>query len=56
VFDQYHGPGLGQGKKGLAFRIVMQDTEKTLTEEEIEATKQRLVSALAARCNARLRT
>jgi phenylalanyl-tRNA synthetase beta chain len=36
VFDQYRGPGVGAGQKSLAFRIVMQDTDRTLTDSEVE--------------------
>ena len=37
VFDQYRGPGISAGQKSLAFRIVMQDTDRTLTDSEVEA-------------------
>ena len=30
LFDVYHGKGLGESEKSLAFRIVMQDTQRTL--------------------------
>ena len=37
VFDQYRGKGVELGKKSLALRIVMQDTDRTLTDSEVEA-------------------
>jgi phenylalanyl-tRNA synthetase beta chain len=37
VFDQYRGKGVDAGKKSLALRIVMQDTDRTLTDSEVEA-------------------
>jgi phenylalanyl-tRNA synthetase beta chain len=37
VFDQYRGKGVEAGQKSLAFRIVMQDTDRTLTDSEVEA-------------------
>jgi phenylalanyl-tRNA synthetase beta chain len=37
VFDQYRGKGVEPGKKSLALRIVMQDTDRTLTDSEVEA-------------------
>jgi phenylalanyl-tRNA synthetase beta chain len=36
VFDQYRGKGVEPGKKSLALRIVMQDTDRTLTDSEVE--------------------
>ncbi len=36
VFDQYRGRGVDNGKKSLAFRVVMQDTARTLTDAEVE--------------------
>jgi phenylalanyl-tRNA synthetase beta chain len=36
LFDVYHGKGLGESEKSLAFRIVMQDTLRTLEAREVE--------------------
>lgn len=36
VFDQYRGKGVPVGEKSLALRIVMQDTDRTLTDSEVE--------------------
>jgi phenylalanyl-tRNA synthetase beta chain len=36
IFDQYRGKGVESGRKSLAFRIVMQDTARTLTDAEVE--------------------
>jgi phenylalanyl-tRNA synthetase beta chain len=56
VFDLYRGQGLSRGKKSLAFRVVMHDTEKTLAENEIEGIVSGLVQALTSRYNAQLRS
>ena len=37
VFDEFIGGSLGEGKKSLAITVRMQPTDKTLTEEQIEA-------------------
>jgi phenylalanyl-tRNA synthetase beta chain len=37
VYDQYRGKGVEPGQKSLALRIVMQDTDRTLTDSEVEA-------------------
>jgi phenylalanyl-tRNA synthetase beta chain len=46
LFDVYRGKGVEQGKKSLAFRVLLQDTQKTLTDNEIEENIARLVVAL----------
>ncbi|MGO8756239.1 MAG: phenylalanine--tRNA ligase subunit beta [Gallionellaceae bacterium] len=43
LFDVYRGKGLEQGKKSLAFRVLLQDTQKTLTDVEIELSLTQLV-------------
>ena len=46
LFDLYRGKGVEEGKKSLAFRVLMQDTQKTLTDIEIEQSISRIVSVL----------
>ncbi len=46
LFDVYRGQGVAPGKKSLAFRVLLQDTQKTLTEVEIEPCIAILVDAL----------
>ncbi len=55
LFDQYHGKGIAQGKKSLAFLVVMQDTQKTLTDEEADAAVALLVSEATRKFGAVLR-
>ena len=47
LFDVYRGKGLEQGKKSLAFRVLLQDTQKTLTDSEIEYSIKLLVTVMA---------
>ena len=56
LFDHYRGSNLPAGKKSLAFRIVMNDTEKTLEEEEIEKVDRSLKQTLVSRHQAQLRS
>jgi phenylalanyl-tRNA synthetase beta chain len=56
VFDFYRGPTLEKGKKSLAFRVVMQDTARTLTDDEADAAMAQLTDRVAAKFGARLRT
>ncbi len=46
LFDVYRGQGVIQGKKSLAFRVSLQDTQKTLTDAEIEPSIALLVDVL----------
>ena len=46
LFDVYRGKGVEQGKKSLAFRVLLQDTQKTLTDSEIEAAIALLIEVL----------
>jgi phenylalanyl-tRNA synthetase beta chain len=55
LFDVYVGHGVEVGKKSLAFRIVMQDTQKTLLEAEVDAAMQQLVVYLQQAFAAKLR-
>ncbi len=54
-FDVYKGKQIGEGKKSLAFSIVYRSLEKTLTEEEISASFDKVVKALAEKTGAKLR-
>jgi phenylalanyl-tRNA synthetase beta chain len=55
VFDDYRGKGLERNQKSLAIRIVMQDTQRTLTDRDVEDAVQLLVDAAQRQCGARLR-
>ena len=46
LFDLYRGKGVGAGKKSLAFRVLLQDTQKTLIDIEIELSIARLTAVL----------
>ena len=43
LFDVYVGSGVPPGKKSLAFRIVMQDTQRTLQDVEVDVAVQQLI-------------
>jgi phenylalanyl-tRNA synthetase beta chain len=56
LFDVYRGEGVESGKKSLAFRVVMQDTARTLTDADADAAMARLTERLSAKFGAKLRT
>ena len=55
MFDLYQGTSLPAGKKSLAFRVVMQDTERTLTDTEADAARDALIGLWGRRFGAILR-
>lgn len=55
LFDVYRGKGIAPEEKSLAFRIVMQDTEKTLTDQEVDLAMTKISQALVDRFGGRLR-
>jgi phenylalanyl-tRNA synthetase beta chain len=56
LFDVFRGGNLEQGRKSLAFRVVMQDTAKTLTDADADAAMAQLMGLLSAKFGAKLRT
>lgn len=56
LFDVYHGKGLAESEKSLAFRIVMQDTQRTLEDAEVEEVIAGLLVVATRDFNASLRT
>ena len=55
LFDIYRGKGIDEDKKSLAFRILLQDTEKTLTDQEADSVITNLIKILERKVGAKLR-
>lgn len=55
IFDVYRGPKLDAGVKSVALGLILQEKSRTLKDEEVDATVARVVAALAADVNAKLR-
>ncbi len=55
LFDVYRGKGVNEGFKSLAISLILQDTSRTLEEDEIAATVGKCVEALKERFQASLR-
>lgn len=55
VFDVYEGDKIAQGKKSYAISFILQNTEKTLTDEEIETTMNKLIKQFEKELGATLR-
>ncbi|MBU1446238.1 phenylalanine--tRNA ligase subunit beta [Patescibacteria group bacterium] len=46
LFDIYEGENVGQGEKALAFRVLLQAIERTLTDEEMAKIQQKIFANL----------
>jgi phenylalanyl-tRNA synthetase beta chain len=55
LFDVYQGKGLTETEKSLAFRIVMQDTQRTLEDAEVEEVIANLLAVATRDFSASLR-
>ncbi|HRO39552.1 MAG TPA: phenylalanine--tRNA ligase subunit beta [Flavobacteriales bacterium] len=55
LFDVYEGDKLPSGKKSYALSFILQDTEKTLTDEQVEKAMGRIRLALEKEVGAELR-
>ena len=55
LFDEYRGEGIDSGRKSLALGLTLQDTSRTLNEEDVEAVIGRVVAGLKADFEAQLR-
>jgi phenylalanyl-tRNA synthetase beta chain len=56
LFDVYYGDQVGEGKKSLAYSLVYQDLEKTLTDKEVLAIRNKIVKRLEKELGAKLRS
>ena len=55
LFDVYEGKNLPQGKKSYAVNFILQDSEKTMGDKQIDAIMQKLIAQLKKQLNAELR-
>ena len=55
LFDVYEGKNLPEGKKSYAVNFILQDTEKTMGDKQIDAIMQKLIGNLKQKLGAELR-
>ena len=55
VFDVYQGAGVPEGQKSVAVEVLIQPTDKTLTDGEIDALSAKIIAAAAKTVGAKLR-
>ena len=55
LFDVYEGKNLPEGKKSYAVNFILQDSEKTMGDKQIDAIMQKLINNLTQQLGAELR-
>jgi len=55
LFDIYRGKGVAEGKKSVAFNLILRADDRSLTGEEADADVKNILAALEADCGAVLR-
>ena len=55
LFDIYRGTNLGEGKKSVAFNLVLRADDRSLTSEEADEDVRSILAALEQDCGAKLR-
>ena len=55
LFDIYRGPGIADGKKSVAFNLVLRADDRSLTGEEADEDVQSILASLESECGAVLR-
>ena len=56
TFDEYRGPQVGEGKKSLAVRVVLQRDDTTMTDAEADAAIGKILGALGSELGATIRS
>ena len=55
LFDIYRGKGIGEGKKSVAFNLILRADDRSLTSEEADEDVKSILAALEQDCGAKLR-
>ncbi|WP_284139783.1 phenylalanine--tRNA ligase subunit beta [Virgibacillus sp. LDC-1] len=56
IFDLYTGDNLPAGKKSVAFKLVYQDPDKTLKDDEVEASFEQIIQEINTKYDAYIRS
>ena len=55
IFDVYRGPGIEAGLKSVALGLILQETSRTLTDDDADSATAGAVQKLQQECSAKLR-
>ena len=55
IFDSFEGDALGENKKSIALNVILQASDRTLTEGEIEQVSKQIIAEVANKAGGLLR-
>ena len=55
VFDVYEGKGIPENKKSIAYSLTFEKSDRTLTDEEINATMDKIIEFAEKKIGAEIR-
>ena len=56
VFDLYEGSNIPNGKKSLAFKVVIQSNNKALTDNDINGVSNKIIKIIEDKTDSKLRS
>ena len=56
VFDVYEGENIPEGKKSIGLNVIIQSSEKTLNEEDLDKINQLIISTVEKMTGAKIRS
>ena len=56
VFDVYEGENIPEGKKSIALNVIIQSSEKTLKDEDLDRINQLIISTVEEKTGAKIRS
>ena len=56
IFDVYQGDNISSGKKSIAFNVILEPKDKTLSEKDIDQVSKKIISTVQETTGATLRS
>ena len=56
IFDIYEGENIPDGKKSIALNVIIQSSEKTLAESDLENINKLIISTVETKSGAKIRS
>ena len=56
IFDIYQGDNIGSGKKSIAFNVILEPKDKTLSDNDINQISKKIISTVQESTGATLRS
>ena len=56
IFDVYQGENISEGKKSIALNVIIQSSEKTLNDDDLDRITQLIISTVESKTGAKIRS